>query len=49
MADPQYQVDARRIGLKVNPLDGRAMQNLMKMINDMPEDLVAQLRALIVA
>jgi tripartite-type tricarboxylate transporter receptor subunit TctC len=49
MADPQYQAEARRIGLEVNPLRGSAMHDLMKTINDMPEDLVARLRALIVA
>jgi tripartite-type tricarboxylate transporter receptor subunit TctC len=49
MADPQYQAEAKRIGLEVNPLGGGAMHDLMKTINDMPEDLVARLRALIVA
>jgi tripartite-type tricarboxylate transporter receptor subunit TctC len=49
MADPQYQADARRIGLEINPLSGVAMHDMMKTINDMPDDLVARLRSLIVA
>jgi len=49
MADPQYQADAKRVGLGVNPLSGSEMRNLMKTINEMPEDLVVQLRTLILA
>ena len=49
MADPQYQSEAKRIGLEVNPLRGSAMHDLMKTINDMPEDLIARLRSLILA
>ena len=47
--DPQYQADAKRIGLEVNPLSGSAMHELMASINGMPQDLIARLRGLIVA
>jgi tripartite-type tricarboxylate transporter receptor subunit TctC len=49
MTDPSYQADAKRAGLGVNPLRGVAMHDLMQVINDMPADLIAQLRALISA
>jgi tripartite-type tricarboxylate transporter receptor subunit TctC len=49
MADAQYQAEARRIGLDVNPLSGQAMHDRMRAINDMPDDLVARLRTLIMA
>ena len=49
VADPQYQADARRIGLEVNPLSGSAMHELMKSIDAMPQDLIARLRTLIIA
>ncbi len=49
MADQQYRAEAKRIGIEINPLRGLAMNAMMKTINDMPDDLVARLRALIVA
>jgi tripartite-type tricarboxylate transporter receptor subunit TctC len=47
MADPQYQEEATRIGVSVTPLRGVAMHELMKIIDGMPDDLVARLRTLI--
>lgn len=47
MADPAYRGDAKRAGLEGNPLSGAAMHDLMSIIDDMPEDLVKRLRALI--
>jgi tripartite-type tricarboxylate transporter receptor subunit TctC len=49
MADPAYQDDARRAGLGISPLSGRAMQRLLKTIDDIPDDLVARLRTMILA
>jgi tripartite-type tricarboxylate transporter receptor subunit TctC len=49
MADAQYQADAKRIGLDVNPISGSEMQKLMEVINDTPEDLIVRLRTLILA
>ena len=49
MIDPDYVSDAKRIGLEVNPISGEAMHSLMETINDMPDDIVSRLRALILA
>ena len=46
MADPAYQQDAKRMGVVLDPLTGAEMQDLMKTINDMPDDLIVRLRAL---
>jgi tripartite-type tricarboxylate transporter receptor subunit TctC len=49
MTDPAYQADAQRMGIALNPLSGAEMHDLMTTINDMPDDLVTRLRALISA
>jgi tripartite-type tricarboxylate transporter receptor subunit TctC len=49
MADAEYQADAKRMGLARNPLTGVEMHDLMTTINDMPDDLILRLRALISA
>ena len=47
MADPAYQADAKRMGLALNPLRGGEIHDLMTIINEMPDDLIVRLRALI--
>jgi len=47
MADPAYQADAKLMGLALNPLRGGEMHDLMTIINEMPDDLIVRLRALI--
>jgi len=47
MADPAYQADAKRMGVALNPLRCGEMHDLMTIINDMPDDLIVRLRALI--
>ena len=49
MADPLYQADAKRMGIALNPLTGAEMDNLMMIINRMPDDLIVRIRALISA
>jgi tripartite-type tricarboxylate transporter receptor subunit TctC len=47
MTDPAYRADAQRMGIALNPVTGVEMRDLMTTINDMPDDLIARLRALI--
>jgi hypothetical protein len=49
MADPQYQVDAKRAGLDISPIGGAEMSKLIRKINDTPPDIVERLRNLILA
>jgi tripartite-type tricarboxylate transporter receptor subunit TctC len=49
MADPLYREDASRVGVGLSPLSGRAMHDLMRKIDEFPDDLVARLRAMILA
>jgi tripartite-type tricarboxylate transporter receptor subunit TctC len=47
MADPLYRDDARQAGLGISPLSGHAMNDLMKAIDDIPNDLAARLRTMV--
>jgi tripartite-type tricarboxylate transporter receptor subunit TctC len=49
MADPLYRDDARRVGLGLSSLSGRAMHALLKTIDDIPDDSIARLRSMILA
>ena len=49
MKDPQYQADAKRVGLDISPLSGEEMGKLIRRINETPPEIVERLRGLILA
>jgi tripartite-type tricarboxylate transporter receptor subunit TctC len=49
LTDPEFLEDARRMGLEVNPVSGRAVEALIDELYSTPDDVVAKTRRIIVA
>ncbi|HVY58136.1 MAG TPA: tripartite tricarboxylate transporter substrate-binding protein [Xanthobacteraceae bacterium] len=47
MKDPEFRAEAEKQGLEVNPVNGEALQSLVRELYDAPKDVVAEVRTAI--
>jgi tripartite-type tricarboxylate transporter receptor subunit TctC len=49
LTDPEFLEDARKMGLEVNPVSGRAVEALIDELYGTPDDIAAKTRRVIAA
>jgi tripartite-type tricarboxylate transporter receptor subunit TctC len=47
MRDPQYQDEARRLGIGLTPMSGRDMQDVLRKVQDVPDERLTRIRDII--